>query len=409
MTSGLRRTRWATGASHAGAVLTSATGVERLLARESRLTPSPTRDHEGSPVQRGGHAARYMAVNSSSPASWLRAHVFALSSSLVVGAGFVWLLRAGALPVLPGAAAWGGVHDGAVLGYIALFAAVHLLRCVRWSLLVSRVERPSFGLSLGIGLLGSASLVILPFRLGEAVRPALVHSRAKLPLGTSAGVMAAERIVDGLVLSVLLCVALLGARTVSPLPDHIGALPVPARLIPSVAWVGVGVFGGLALAMVALHGWHAVARTLIERHLGRFSPQLTERASRAVASVANGFRFLNDAQAAPAFAFFTGLYWALNVAGIWLLLWGTGVPAPSLAQATVILGVLGLGLVVPNAPGFFGTFQISIYSAMVLFYPLDVVTGAGAAFVFLLYVVQMAVILIGAVGVLVWGRLSNAE
>jgi uncharacterized protein (TIRG00374 family) len=368
---------------------------------------------QGSPVHRGGRASRYMAINSSSPtlgfAAWLRAHAFALVASLVVGAGFVWLLRAGALPVLPSAAAWAGVRYPAVFTYVALFPGVHVLRSVRWALLVGRTERPRFGRSLGIGLLGYASLVILPFRLGEAARPALLHSRAQLPIGTSAGVMAAERIVDGLVLSLMLFVALLGAHTVSPLPDHIGALPVPARLIPGIAWAGVCVFGGLALAMVVFHRWQAAASALIERSLGRFSPSLAERAARAVASVANGFRFLSDAQSAPAFAFFTALYWALNVGGIWLLLWGAGVAAPSLGQAIVIIGVLGLGLVVPNAPGFFGTFQISTYSAMVLFYPLDVVTAAGAAFVFLLYVVQVGTILVGGAGALVADWLARSR
>ena len=65
--------------------------------------------------------------------------------------------------------------------------------------------------------------------------------------------------------------------------------------------------------------------------------------------------------------------------------------------------MIGLGLVVPNAPGYFGTFQISAYSAMVLYYPLEVVTAAGAAFVFLLYVVQMSLTLVGAAVALLVG------
>jgi hypothetical protein len=64
---------------------------------------------------------------------------------------------------------------------------------------------------------------------------------------------------------------------------------------------------------------------------------------------------------------------------------------------------MGLGLVVPNAPGFFGTFQISAYSAMVLFYPLGEVTRAGAAFVFVLYVVQIVTILLAGGAGFVWG------
>ena len=34
------------------------------------------------------------------------------------------------------------------------------------------------------------------------------------------------------------------------------------------------------------------------------------------------------------------LYWSSNALGIWLLLWGSGLPSPSVGEATVILGDL---------------------------------------------------------------------
>jgi glycosyltransferase 2 family protein len=229
-----------------------------------------------------------------------------------------------------------------------------------------------------------------------------MHGRAKVPLGTSAGVVGAERIIDGLVLSSILFAALLGADLVSPLPDRIGELPIPASIIPTVAWGGVIVFASLSLGMVVFYLCQEPLRRLIQASLGRFAPNLARRASLAMASVADGFRFLRDLSTLPAFVTLTLGYWAANTAGIWLLAWASGLPSPTLEQACVILGVIGLGLVVPNAPGFFGTFQISAYSGMVLFYPIDVVTDAGAAFVFLLYVIQMGVTLSAAGAALFW-------
>jgi hypothetical protein len=47
---------------------------------------------------------------------------------------------------------------------------------------------------------------------------------------------------------------------------------------------------------------------------------------------------------------------------------------------------------------FFGAFQLSAYAALAMFFPLAEITSAGAAFVFLLYVVQIGgLILLGAV------------
>lgn len=325
---------------------------------------------------------------------WLSSHGLAVGGSLLFIGGLVWLLNAGALPVVPPAEAWAKVSGWAVTAYLALFLVTHFLRCARWSLLIPVAQRPPLALTLTIGLVGFAAVVLLPFRLGEAVRPGLLYSRARVPLGTSAGVVGAERIVDGLVLSLLLLMALLGATQLSPLPDHIGRLPIPAAVIPGLAWAGVIVFGSLSIGMVAFYLWQAPLARLIEQVLGRFSPRLAQRVAAAANSIAGGLRFLRDGRAAAGFGLLTALYWALATFGVWFLLWVSGIPAPELGHAVVILGVLGLGLAVPNAPGFFGTFQISAYSAMVLFYPLDQVTMAGSVFVFLLYVLQITSILI---------------
>ena len=74
-----------------------------------------------------------------------------------------------------------------------------------------------------------------------------------------------------------------------------------------------------------------------------------------------------------------------------------GIDAMTFGQAFVILGVLALGIMVPNAPGFFGAFQISIYAGLAMFYPAEVVIGPGSAFVSLLYVCQLSVMLVGAI------------
>jgi uncharacterized membrane protein YbhN (UPF0104 family) len=334
---------------------------------------------------------------------WLRRHGIVLAVSLLLTAGLLWLLKAGALPVVPPHAAWDALRPWSALAFIAAFLAVHVVRCSRWSLLVQEQYRPRLSLTLAIAFIGYGAQVLLPFRLGEAARPALIHSHTKLPLGTAAGVSAAERIVDGLVLSLLLMVSLLCTTRVSPLPDHIGALPIPAVVIPALAWGGVSAFGLLAIAMVVMYVYQAPVRRWLERHLARISPRLALWAERTTGSVVGGFAFLRELDTTPKFALLTLIYWFGNVAAFWLLLWGTGVPAPTLLEAGVVLGVLGLGMAVPNAPGYFGTFQIAGYAALVLFYPLAVVTSAGAAFLFLLYVIQLGLTLVTAALALFWG------
>jgi uncharacterized membrane protein YbhN (UPF0104 family) len=343
-------------------------------------------------------AAPEMFVDKPAEASrslgWLRDHGLTIGGSVLFVGGLIWLLEAGALPVVPHRDAWDAAQGWAVAAYLPLFLAVHVLRCARWTLLIPREERPRLGLTTAIGMVGYAALVLLPFRLGEAVRPGLLYSRGRVPLGTCAGVVGGERIVDGFVLSTFLLASLLGVEQLSPLPDRIGQLPIPAAVIPGLAWAGVIVFGSLSLGMVAFYLWQAPLVRLIELVIGRVSPRLAQRVATLAVSLAGGLRFLRDRSAAAWFGLLTLVYWVASAGSIWFLLWACGVQGVTPGQAMVILGVMGLGLVVPNAPGFFGTFQISAYSAMVLFYPLAEVTRAGSAFVFVLYVVQIVSILV---------------
>ncbi len=52
------------------------------------------------------------------------------------------------------------------------------------------------------------------------------------------------------------------------------------------------------------------------------------------------------------------------------------------------MGMLGCAILIPGPPGLLGVFQAGLYAGMTMYYPTHVVTGAGAAFVFLLYATQ---------------------
>ena len=59
---------------------------------------------------------------------WLRAHALVLCVSILVTGGFVWLLKRGALPVVPPRSAWENLNPLSMLGFTAAFFAVHLIR-----------------------------------------------------------------------------------------------------------------------------------------------------------------------------------------------------------------------------------------------------------------------------------------
>ena len=90
----------------------------------------------------------------------------------------------------------------------------------------------------------------------------------------------------------------------------------------------------------------------------------------------------------------TTAYWGLNVFGMWVLAWGCGVVHADgspirIAETCALMGMLGVTVLIPGPPGLLGVFQAGIYAAMTMYFPTEVVTGQGAAYVFLLYLIQV--------------------
>lgn len=313
--------------------------------------------------------------------------------SLGIGACFVWLLDAGALPVLPRGEAT--VSWWAVPAYAALYLLLLFVRAVRFHWLVAPVHRMRLGEVVAVNWVFFGALLLLPFRMGEAVRPTLASRRGRLSVWQGFGMVGAERVIDGLVSSVLLLAALLVAVPQEPLPDRIGELPVPVALIPKTAYVMLGVFGAAFVAIALFYWWRGPARWLTEKTVGLVSPRLGEWLADKIEHLADGLRFLPNWRYAGPFLGATLLFWVLNVVSLWALMVGCGLAEATLAQAGAVIGVLALGTLLPGAPGFFGTFQLSIYAGLAMYFTPAVVVGAGSAVVFWMYTVQLVLVVGG--------------
>jgi hypothetical protein len=328
--------------------------------------------------------------------------------SLVVGGGFAWLLSAGALPVVPDKASFAAVPKWVIAAYCALWLVVISLRAVRWYWLLRPLAPVTIRRVMGASFVGYGALILLPFRMGELVRPTLIRKKGELSGWAATGSAGAERVLDGLFISSALFVALLVAHPLDPLPDHIGKFPINAALVPRATYTAIAFFAAVFTTMGVFYFWRAWARRMTEAVIGLVSKRLANWLSDKVEHVANGLRFLPRASATIPFLLITVLYWCLNASGIWLVCNGAGL-AISYSQAFVVMGVLALGILVPNAPGFFGSFQISIYAGLAMFIAPERVMVAGAAAVFILYVSQITVTLGAAAVALAVERVNVRE
>src|SRR5579872_7273640 len=89
-------------------------------------------------------------------------------------------------------------------GWLGLQIVVHLCRSLRWNHLLAPLGvRVPAGPLLAISSVGFMAILALPVRLGEFVRPGLLRKGGYSTASAALGTVAVERIVDGLIISLL--------------------------------------------------------------------------------------------------------------------------------------------------------------------------------------------------------------
>jgi uncharacterized protein (TIRG00374 family) len=312
---------------------------------------------------------------------------------LIVAGGFAWLLRQGGLPLVPHREAFARVDWVTVALYTCVWTAIHVLRTGRWYWLLAAVHRLPLITVLRASFIGSAAVVLFPFRTGEFVRPLLIRREGKLSAWAATGTVGAERIIDGLAITGILILSLALAKPVEPLPDHIGDLQVPAKLVPGAAFITVIGFVAAFALMSVFYWWRDWARRVTRAVVGLVSLKLADWLSGRVEQLADGLGFLRKPRYSLPFLAATLVYWLANGYSWWLLSHAVGIERLTLIQGFATMGVLALGILIPNPPGFFGQFQLAIYAGLAMYLPPEEVVGQGSVYVFLTYVIQVGITL----------------
>jgi uncharacterized membrane protein YbhN (UPF0104 family) len=156
----------------------------------------------------------------------------------------------------------------------------------------------------------------------------------------------------------------------------------------------LGVFTTAFITIAVFYFARAWAHKATMAVFGLVSERLAEKLAGTAEKLANGLHFLGRGRDAGGFLFETTIYWSINAAGMWLLAWGCGVVHAdgtpiTFGESCALMGMLGCTILIPGPPGLLGVFQAGIYAGMTMYFPTSVVTGAGAAYVFLLYAIQL--------------------
>jgi uncharacterized protein (TIRG00374 family) len=343
-----------------------------------------------------------MADNNTESRGFLRRHAAKLVASAVITVGILFTLQRGGLTLWPERSDFDQVKWWTVPAYLLTLIAMNYFRAVRWRFLLRSFADVPRRRVLAVSWIGFAAILLMPFRIGEIVRPYMIREKGKVSMSSATGTVVAERVVDGLFLSIVLAIALITVPTVHPLPEHVAGLPVSVAQVRTSGFMMLGLFTVAFTTIAVFYFARAWARKMTLAVFGLVSKKLGEKLAETAEKLANGLHFLGRGRDAGGFLFETTIYWAFNVLGMWLLAWGCGIAHAdgtpiSFGEACALMGMLGCTILIPGPPGLLGVFQAGIYAGVAMYFPMEtairnghpVVVGPPAAYVCLLYAVQL--------------------
>ncbi|MDB4957868.1 MAG: hypothetical protein JWO36_5437 [Myxococcales bacterium] len=320
---------------------------------------------------------------------------------MAITAGVVYTAQKGGLKLVPESGDFSRVRWWSLALYFPILLGALWFRSVRWRFLLrSIIEVPKRRL-FAVSCAGFAATLLLPFRLGELVRPYMLRTRPEerrpgtpdLTMATATSSIIAERVIDGVFISLVLALMLVLVPTVHPLPDKVVGLPISVAAVRASGFVMLGIFLTALVVIAVFYFARSWAHRATHAVIGKLSPKLAEKLAGLAEKLADGLHVFGRARDIAGFLAETAVYWGLNAVSMWVLAIGCGVvhgdgSAITFPEACGLMGMLSCAIMIPGPPGLLGVFQAGIYAGMTMYFPTEIVIGPGAAYVFLFYAAQ---------------------
>ncbi|MFN0069996.1 MAG: lysylphosphatidylglycerol synthase transmembrane domain-containing protein [Chloroflexota bacterium] len=264
----------------------------------------------------------------------------------------------------------------------------YVLRAYRWRSILSQSVHIGFPTLFGILMIGFATNNLVPARLGELARAYLGRRRTGLRKTFFIATIFLERVFDGLVLILIL----FALSTRLPLPEW----GREVQLASTVLFFGLA--GGIALVVTR----QQLAAAILRRAAGGLPERIGFWISSAFEMFLMGLESMRRIQRVGTVALLSCTIWLLEGLSYYLLALGFDLPLSPLrlvAAVCLLLVMVNLGIMIPSAPGYVGTFQFFAVSALSVF---DVPRETGLALAVVSHVMQYA--LVTVIGLYFLGR-----
>ncbi len=261
--------------------------------------------------------------------------------------------------------------------------STYLVRALRWKIILKPIKKIGFWHAFHPLVIGFTINCILPGRLGELARPAILYKRDKVDFSKVLATVAVERIFD---IATLLClfVLIMGSIEIDPSLS----LSFNGHQINQATLLGIRsktMVAGMVLLTLIFMFMLPVTRRALGRFISwlpkllfftsshfrqRMSERLHSRSQAVLDNIALGFEVLKKPSKILACLGLSVVVWLMTFYAFYIFTFGCQGVKITFLQASASIIIMCFFIMLPSVPGYWGIWEVGgIYGLMIFGVP----------------------------------------
>ena len=278
-----------------------------------------------------------------------------------------------------------------VLFFILLVIIMQWLRSYRWGVILQPMEKIDQISLFSVTSVGFLAIASIPARIGELARPYLISKKSSIKMSSAMGTILVERVLDGFSVLTIAVVVLF-------------FIELPSWLIISTIFV----FSLTVVMLFFILGlvWHREkALNIVNKIISKFHGKFAHKIDELIHHFIDGFQVITDIKILLYLFFLSALVWLVDVLAIYMLLVAFGFNLPAIASFVVMIFLI-VGIAIPTAPGYLGTWHLACVRGVMLF---GLAEAEALSFAVVYHFLSMVIVLVLGVIFLPFNKFSISD
>ena len=311
----------------------------------------------------------------------MKSNLLKICISFVIGAIFIWLAvkdvrLENVLKIVS------EVNLLTVLIFILLTFLRQLFRTIRWKILLDSIYKESFKNIFSAANIGFMAVMLIPFRLGEFVRPILITRKNRINVSKAFATVVVERVFDGIITIGMLIIAVI----------WFGHNKIPLVIVQG-AYLALLIFGGGLFVIIISIVKKETTLFIFEKLLNLIFKNKVKKIEKLLLILESFFEGLNSFKSLKSvimFIFWTIMGWIVSLLPLYILMNSMGMDVP-FSATLVLIAFVTIAVLIPAGPALAGNFEYGVLLALSMY---NISAEQSLAFAFIVHIIEVLFITI---------------